>query len=258
MALYLHCCSIFNLIIRNKYVYQDSAWKIQPKESREIGVSSLKNCLVLLRMSFRGEMGGAMGRPTYDNDNEYESEYWCHHCNRLVLPLFVADYQISCSSCHLGFVEQIRQETPIAGNGNGNAERNRCCTSPASTTAVQAMPTTTVSQDRVPPECSVCLEDFVVGDVTRQMPCKHIFHPHCILPWLKWHSCCPVCRFQMPAGDHHEHTQNESRSTSGGMSSLQMHIVCLCYRFLRYILTRWNDILYVTLCCIYVTIDFLP
>ena len=183
--------ALFNLIIQNKYVYQDSAWKIHPKESREIGVDRSKNCLVLLRMAFRGE-------------------------------------------------------------------RNSCCTSPASTTAVQAMPTATVSQDRVPPECSVCLEDFVVGDVTRQMPCKHIFHPHCILPWLKSHSCCPVCRFQMPAGDHHEHTQNESRSTSGGMSSLQMHIVCLCYRFLRYILTRWNDILYVTLCCIYVTIDFLP
>jgi hypothetical protein len=32
--------------------------------------------------------------------------------------------------------------------------------------------------------CSVCTEDFVKGQNTRVLPCKHKFHPECIDPWL--------------------------------------------------------------------------
>uniref|UniRef100_J3L8B4 RING-type domain-containing protein n=1 Tax=Oryza brachyantha TaxID=4533 RepID=J3L8B4_ORYBR len=30
------------------------------------------------------------------------------------------------------------------------------------------------------------------------MPCGHIYHHACILPWLALRSSCPVCRHQMP------------------------------------------------------------
>ena len=32
--------------------------------------------------------------------------------------------------------------------------------------------------------CSVCTDDFVKGQDTRVLPCKHKFHPECIDPWL--------------------------------------------------------------------------
>lgn len=32
--------------------------------------------------------------------------------------------------------------------------------------------------------CSICTEDFSVGEDVRVLPCKHQFHPSCIDPWL--------------------------------------------------------------------------
>lgn len=47
-------------------------------------------------------------------------------------------------------------------------------------------------------QCTICLEDVEIGDIAKEMPCKHKFHGDCIVSWLKLHSSCPVCRFQMP------------------------------------------------------------
>jgi len=33
-------------------------------------------------------------------------------------------------------------------------------------------------------QCSVCMEDFQLGDVVRSLPCHHSFHMDCINPWL--------------------------------------------------------------------------
>ncbi|CAI8595268.1 unnamed protein product [Vicia faba] len=50
-------------------------------------------------------------------------------------------------------------------------------------------------------QCTICLEDVDIGSVAKEMPCKHKFHSDCIVSWLKLHSSCPVCRFQMPCED---------------------------------------------------------
>jgi hypothetical protein len=43
-------------------------------------------------------------------------------------------------------------------------------------------------------ECVVCLQDFVVEDCLRAMPCSHTFHQDCILRWLRVNHVCPLCR----------------------------------------------------------------
>ncbi|CAH9084987.1 unnamed protein product [Cuscuta europaea] len=43
--------------------------------------------------------------------------------------------------------------------------------------------------------CSVCLQDFQLGETIRSLPqCHHMFHLPCIDTWLLRHGSCPLCR----------------------------------------------------------------
>lgn len=44
-------------------------------------------------------------------------------------------------------------------------------------------------------ECTVCLEAFVANEHVLVTPCNHMFHNDCLVPWVKLHGKCPVCRF---------------------------------------------------------------
>jgi E3 ubiquitin-protein ligase RNF115/126 len=78
---------------------------------------------------------------------------------------------------------------------------------PASKAAVESMPTVTVAAHDS--HCAVCKEPFDLGAEAREMPCRHIYHHDCILPWLQLRNSCPVCRHEMP-------TDAPPRSRTGG------------------------------------------
>jgi hypothetical protein len=47
------------------------------------------------------------------------------------------------------------------------------------------------------PECVVCCEDLKRGEVGMEIPCSHVFHPDCIIPWFEDHDTCPLCRAEV-------------------------------------------------------------
>ena len=42
--------------------------------------------------------------------------------------------------------------------------------------------------------CTICLEDFSIGDHIRILPCNHIYHKDCIDEWIMKENNCPICR----------------------------------------------------------------
>ncbi|XP_015438566.1 PREDICTED: E3 ubiquitin-protein ligase RNF115 isoform X2 [Dufourea novaeangliae] len=61
---------------------------------------------------------------------------------------------------------------------------------------IDEIPTTAVTQNQVDSklQCSVCWEDFKLSEPVRQLPCQHLYHAPCIVPWLELHGTCPICR----------------------------------------------------------------
>ena len=43
-------------------------------------------------------------------------------------------------------------------------------------------------------ECSICIDEYKIGDTIRQLKCSHTFHQECIDSWLKNNNICPNCR----------------------------------------------------------------
>ncbi|XP_013682752.2 E3 ubiquitin-protein ligase SIRP1-like [Brassica napus] len=91
---------------------------------------------------------------------------------------------------------------------------NRQGTPPARKEAVEALPTVKVTEPLL--QCSVCLDEFERGVEAKEMPCKHKFHVKCIVPWLEIHSSCPVCRFELPAGNDDDDDESKVVSERGG------------------------------------------
>ena len=59
--------------------------------------------------------------------------------------------------------------------------------------------TETDIQENLLNQCSICLEDFVVGESANILTCSHGFHEACLKEWLPRNLTCPICR--QPIGD---------------------------------------------------------
>ena len=43
-------------------------------------------------------------------------------------------------------------------------------------------------------KCSICLDNYKIGDKILYLPCFHLYHSKCIKKWLKCSKKCPLCK----------------------------------------------------------------
>lgn len=111
--------------------------------------------------------------------------------------------------------EQLMQQ--LADN-----DPNRYGTPPAAKDAVENLPTVTVDDDLMNSElnqCAVCQDEFEKGSHVTQMPCKHVYHGDCLIPWLRLHNSCPVCRYELPTDDADYENRTQGNAGDGSRSS---------------------------------------
>ncbi|XP_051151197.1 probable E3 ubiquitin-protein ligase RHC1A [Andrographis paniculata] len=69
----------------------------------------------------------------------------------------------------------------------------------ASRSSIDALPVVKIGKKHVRADttCAVCKEKFELGSRVKKLPCKHLYHSECIVPWLEQRSSCPVCRHEL-------------------------------------------------------------
>ncbi|KAI3856537.1 hypothetical protein MKX03_028379 [Papaver bracteatum] len=90
---------------------------------------------------------------------------------------------------------------------------------PASKQLVENLPTMIVSEETlmklgIDTECAVCNENLVINDKMQELPCKHLFHPLCLMPWLNKRNSCPVCRHELPTDNQVYESWKESEKVA--------------------------------------------
>ncbi|KAK8621140.1 hypothetical protein V6N13_067581 [Hibiscus sabdariffa] len=93
------------------------------------------------------------------------------------------------------FDRLLEQLSQLEVNGVGRFKQPR-----ASNVAIESRTVIKITYVHVSTEfhCAVCKEQFELDCEAREMPCKHIYHSDCILPWLSIRNSCPVCRHELP------------------------------------------------------------
>lgn len=86
---------------------------------------------------------------------------------------------------------------------------------PASKSFVESLPKVklTKQEELANRDCAVCKDLLQVGVEYVELPCKHLFCGECIMPWLKEHNSCPVCRHEMPTDDAEYERARKARRT---------------------------------------------
>lgn len=122
------------------------------------------------------------------------------------LPANLGDYFIGPGLEQL--IQQLAENDP-----------NRYGTPPASKSVIQNLPNIKITNDLLESDysdCAVCKDSFELHEEAKQLPCKHVYHQDCIIPWLELHNSCPVCRYELPTDDPEYENRSREGSAGGG------------------------------------------
>ncbi|KAK9290343.1 hypothetical protein L1049_008510 [Liquidambar formosana] len=96
-----------------------------------------------------------------------------------------------------------------------DTESSRRGAPPAAVSFVNSLPRLVINEENEKHDglsCAICKDFLSIGTEVNQLPCFHLYHPSCILPWLSARNSCPLCRYELPTDDkdYEEGKQNIS------------------------------------------------
>jgi len=94
----------------------------------------------------------------------------------------------------------LSPETPLIGESLDNADTDNETSSPKTTLPLQRQTCSLLNNDSLSfnAMCSICLEEYEPREKLRVLPCQHMFHTECIIPWLtERFPNCPLCKAQI-------------------------------------------------------------
>jgi len=70
-------------------------------------------------------------------------------------------------------------------------------------------PRTAVAKE--PESCSICLQELQLdNEITKAIPCQHLFHEACISPWRRLNPRCPLCQCNITVNNPLDEEQKRS------------------------------------------------
>uniref|UniRef100_A0A5B6ZCB4 RING-type E3 ubiquitin transferase n=1 Tax=Davidia involucrata TaxID=16924 RepID=A0A5B6ZCB4_DAVIN len=119
----------------------------------------------------------------------------CNYVSHIILTL--SGVGVSNGAVLFQYIEVVAKCRRFVGVMGCGGKEGRLVA--ASVAGVVALPSVEVSS--VGRECAICKEEMREGREVCELPCDHLFHWMCILPWLGKRNTCPCCRHRLPTDD---------------------------------------------------------
>lgn len=97
---------------------------------------------------------------------------------------------------------------------------------PAAVSFVNSLPRVIVNKEHQKQEdlaCAICKDLLHTGTEVIQLPCCHLYHQSCILPWLSARNSCPLCRYELPTDDKEYEEGKRNISSRMEVHGIQQH-----------------------------------